>query len=115
MNQEFLRTGLDKQLCEALGCNDNATNKIQVKVGKNGWINLFVCKRCTNKLGDENKTQIHKQWQSSPVVFGGSYDLLYTKESAGTDGDQTNEPAVDFRARTGTSDGDRGSDILQDV
>ena len=51
MNQEFLLTGLDKQkICEALGCNDKATNEIKINAGQNSLISLFVCERCTHNF-----------------------------------------------------------------
>ena len=37
-------------ICNCLGCNDKATEKIQVNVGKFRNISLFVCRTCLSKF-----------------------------------------------------------------
>lgn len=41
-----------KPLCEAYGCKEVATKKIQVSVGKFGMIELYVCLNCVAKFED---------------------------------------------------------------
>ena len=92
MNQKFPSTELDKLICEAVGCDEKVATIIQVKVGQQGSIPLFVCERCINKFSHENTNQTKSKRQPHPAVIDSAYDL-YTKEKAG--GGQTNEPAAD--------------------
>jgi hypothetical protein len=38
------------KLCEAVDCNGEATEEIEVSAGKHGLITLFVCNNCISKF-----------------------------------------------------------------
>ena len=40
----------NKQICEALGCFEQATIEIKINAGKFGKIPLFLCKKCIPKF-----------------------------------------------------------------
>jgi hypothetical protein len=40
----------NKQICEALGCSEEATKEISVDVGKFGTITLLLCGNCVGKF-----------------------------------------------------------------
>lgn len=40
----------NKEICNALGCLENAAEKIDVEIEKLGTISLAVCKNCTGKF-----------------------------------------------------------------
>ena len=40
----------NKQICNALGCSENATEEITVSAGKFGTISLSVCRNCIGKF-----------------------------------------------------------------
>ena len=40
----------NKQICEALGCFEQATIEIKITAGKFGKIPLFLCKKCISKF-----------------------------------------------------------------
>jgi hypothetical protein len=42
-----------KQLCEAIGCGEQATEQITVSAGNYGTLILFVCKNCIGKFSEE--------------------------------------------------------------
>ena len=41
---------INKQICEAIGCFDQATIEIKISVGQFGRIPLFLCKGCLSKF-----------------------------------------------------------------
>ncbi|MDF2736467.1 MAG: hypothetical protein K0S93_323 [Nitrososphaeraceae archaeon] len=41
---------INKQICEALECFDQATIEIRIDAGKFGKIPLFLCKQCVSKF-----------------------------------------------------------------
>ena len=45
----------NKQICDALGCTENATKEIIVNAGKFGTVSLSVCKKCIRKFVPHNK------------------------------------------------------------
>lgn len=40
----------NKQICEAVQCFAQATEKIQIKVGEKGTIWLYLCSSCVGKF-----------------------------------------------------------------
>jgi hypothetical protein len=40
----------NKQICNALGCSQEATKEITVNVGKFGTISLLLCGNCVSKF-----------------------------------------------------------------
>jgi hypothetical protein len=40
----------NKEICEAVGCFAQATEKIEVKVGEKGTICLYLCSSCVGKF-----------------------------------------------------------------
>lgn len=43
---------VNKPICDAVGCEEEATEQIVVNAGKFGTLILSVCKRCTGKFLD---------------------------------------------------------------
>ena len=41
---------VNKQICEALDCFEQATIEIKINAGKFGKIPLFLCKKCISKF-----------------------------------------------------------------
>jgi hypothetical protein len=41
---------INKQICEAFGCFEQATIEIKINAGKFGKIPLFLCKQCLPKF-----------------------------------------------------------------
>ena len=41
-----------EQICEAAGCEQIATEQIEVSAGKFGTVTLFVCPNCVGKFTD---------------------------------------------------------------
>jgi hypothetical protein len=50
MNAEILDFQNNYRICEANGCFENATDKIALRIGTLGIINLFVCRGCVAKF-----------------------------------------------------------------
>jgi hypothetical protein len=50
MNDNIIALATNKQTCEAIGCSKNATDEINLNVGKFGRISLFLCKECLPKF-----------------------------------------------------------------
>jgi hypothetical protein len=47
------REQVNRYICDAADCNNEATEQIEVSAGKHGFITLFVCNNCISKfLGD---------------------------------------------------------------
>jgi hypothetical protein len=42
----------NKEICEAVGCFAEATEKIEVKVGEKGTVCLYLCNNCVGKFAD---------------------------------------------------------------
>ena len=55
MSQEIIDPEVNNDTCEAVGCFAKATNKIAVKVGSLGSINLYLCKGCAKMFGDKEE------------------------------------------------------------
>jgi hypothetical protein len=53
MNQLYLDSITNKDLCEAFGCYSKATTTIEVSVGVLGAIPLFLCVDCVSKFKEE--------------------------------------------------------------
>jgi hypothetical protein len=53
MSQQMIGEDVNNGICEAVGCFEKATNKINVKVGQQGIILLHLCKACVNKFREE--------------------------------------------------------------
>lgn len=47
MNQQNVAVS---EMCEALGCSENATKQISIPVGEKGSIVLSVCQNCVKKF-----------------------------------------------------------------
>jgi hypothetical protein len=49
-----LKSRLDKvtRVCEAVGCDQEATEQIKINAGKYGTLVLGVCSKCTGKFQD---------------------------------------------------------------
>jgi hypothetical protein len=45
-----IREQVNRYICEAANCNNEATEKIEVSAGKHGIIELSVCKNCVSKF-----------------------------------------------------------------
>ena len=43
MSQGIIHAEVNKEICEAIGCSAQATEKIQVNVGQKGMISLYNC------------------------------------------------------------------------
>jgi hypothetical protein len=50
MDDKIIALATNKEICEAVGCSKNATDKINLNVGKFGIIPLFLCKECLPKF-----------------------------------------------------------------
>jgi hypothetical protein len=50
MDKEVMCFEVNKGICEAYGCFESATTKINVKVGKVGSISLDLCAGCVKKF-----------------------------------------------------------------
>jgi hypothetical protein len=48
--QDIILSEANKQICEAVGCFAQATEKIQVKVGEKGMLCLYLCSTCVGKF-----------------------------------------------------------------
>jgi hypothetical protein len=57
MSQRTIDSGINNDICEAVGCFAKATNEIIVKVGQQGVISLRLCKNCVNKFAGEEETK----------------------------------------------------------
>ena len=49
-NNKASAQAYDDIICEAIGCYSNATNTIELKIGPNRTISLFLCSNCRLKL-----------------------------------------------------------------
>jgi hypothetical protein len=55
--------GYDKIVCEAIGCSLNATDTIDIQVGADRTITLFLCSNCKAKLHFESsRKDILQNW-----------------------------------------------------
>jgi hypothetical protein len=45
------------RICDAAGCNELATQQIEVDAGRFGTVTLFVCKYCVEKFLDDEGTE----------------------------------------------------------
>jgi hypothetical protein len=54
MSQQMIEEDVNNGICEAVGCFEKATNKINVKVGQEGVILLHLCEGCVNKFKKED-------------------------------------------------------------
>ena len=50
MDDKIIALATYKEICEAVGCSKNATDEINLNVGKFGRIPLLVCKDCLPKF-----------------------------------------------------------------
>jgi hypothetical protein len=50
MTQDIVHVQSEKEICEAIGCSAQATERIQVKVGGKGTIFLYLCRNCVCKF-----------------------------------------------------------------
>jgi hypothetical protein len=50
MPKNINQFNLNNSICEAVGCFEKATAKIDVKAGKFGQISLVLCKKCFPKF-----------------------------------------------------------------
>jgi hypothetical protein len=50
MNADVIALATNKQICEAVGCSNFATNEIKLDIGKYGNISLFLCIDCLPKF-----------------------------------------------------------------
>lgn len=48
-------------ICEAVGCNAEATTEIQVHIGRSRWIILSLCNNCINKFSDPTQPEIDRR------------------------------------------------------
>lgn len=53
-NNNTTHSKVNNSVCEALGCYENATEKIDVNVGKFGIISLSICTNCVGKFVTQN-------------------------------------------------------------
>ncbi len=53
MNDEIIALTTIKQICEAVGCSNLATNEIKLDIGKHGKISLFLCVNCLPKFSSK--------------------------------------------------------------
>ena len=53
MNQSICHSDNNNGICEAVGCFAEATVKVDVKVGLEGTITLYLCVNCINKFGQK--------------------------------------------------------------
>jgi hypothetical protein len=52
MSQSAISSSANKNICNALGCLAEATEKIQVKIGLDATITLDLCNNCVSKFAD---------------------------------------------------------------
>jgi hypothetical protein len=50
MDKKTINFQVNNGICEAIQCFAKATNTIDVKVGENGVIQLYLCKHCVRKF-----------------------------------------------------------------
>ncbi|MGH9981075.1 MAG: hypothetical protein ACRD6U_05940 [Nitrososphaeraceae archaeon] len=50
MTNNINQSNINNSICEAIGCFENATKKIDVNAGQFGKISLFLCKKCLPKF-----------------------------------------------------------------
>jgi hypothetical protein len=62
MSKEVMELQVYNTICEAVGCFEKATAKINVKVGNLGSVSLDVCPHCIRKFnGNSNGESALKQ------------------------------------------------------
>jgi hypothetical protein len=52
MSKEVLPSQLNNGICEADGCFEKATTKIEEDAGEYGLISLYLCSNCARKFQD---------------------------------------------------------------
>ena len=55
MNQQYLDSNINKDICECVDCYNKATTTIEVQVGTLGVISLILCVNCVSKFQDDQK------------------------------------------------------------
>jgi hypothetical protein len=65
---------LNNTICEAAGCFDRATEKIEVKAGPQKVIHLLLCNHCVSKFEEVD-------CPTSNTVLRASYSLNEVKEN----------------------------------
>jgi hypothetical protein len=56
MSKGILDLQVNKTICEAVGCFENATDRIVVKAGNLGTISLLLCRDCVPKFQEVQQT-----------------------------------------------------------
>ncbi len=52
-----LSKDVNKEICNAFGCNNQSTETIDVSAGRFGKITFYVCKNCISKFQNKQKNQ----------------------------------------------------------
>jgi hypothetical protein len=60
MNKEYIDSGLNKNICEAVGCFSKATDKIALEGGTFGIISVLVCRNCIRKFREDAIQETNK-------------------------------------------------------
>jgi hypothetical protein len=50
MSKNYLSKDVNKEICNAFGCSEKATEKINLSAGKFGEISLNLCDKCIKKF-----------------------------------------------------------------
>lgn len=53
MNQHYVDSNINKDICECADCYNEANTTIKVQVGSLGAISLFVCYNCVHKFKED--------------------------------------------------------------
>ena len=60
MDQDYNNTGINKNICQAVGCYAKATDKIALEGGTYGVISVLVCRNCIGKFQDDSTQETNK-------------------------------------------------------
>ena len=67
--------------CEAYGCFQKATTKINVKVGRLGWIVLDVCSDCVGKFDEDDNGKFFGKSDVKQKLISGEHRQVTTIRS----------------------------------
>jgi hypothetical protein len=51
----------NKRICEAVDCECEATEQVEISAGKHGFITLFVCNNCISKFNSGSAVQTKEE------------------------------------------------------
>jgi len=52
MSQSTVQDEVNKKICESIGCFAKAAKEIEVHIGQQGKISLYLCNGCITKFQD---------------------------------------------------------------